>query len=108
MNSKSLGLMVAVGLVAGFLGGGLYQWLFPPQTVVIQSASTAVSDSGPNLVGEVPQALGGCADSIKEFCANVMPGGGRMIQCLEKNTAALSRACTKNIDAAKKKLRQGN
>ncbi|MBI5451258.1 MAG: hypothetical protein HY940_07865 [Gammaproteobacteria bacterium] len=34
-----------------------------------------------------------CQPDIKKFCADVKPGGGRIIQCLKKHDAELSEAC---------------
>ena len=39
-----------------------------------------------------------CTEEIRTFCADVQPGGGRIIQCLRRNEAQLSPACVKRID----------
>ncbi len=46
-----------------------------------------------------------CAADIKKFCANIEPGAGKIMACLDKNKANLSDACkgqlTKMADEAK-------
>ena len=39
-----------------------------------------------------------CTEEIRTFCANVQPGGGRIVQCLKANEAKLSPACVRRID----------
>jgi len=38
-----------------------------------------------------------CTPEIQAYCADVQPGGGRIIQCLKSNEAKLSMACTKRL-----------
>jgi hypothetical protein len=35
-----------------------------------------------------------CAEETRTFCADVQPGGGRILQCLTANEGKLSQACT--------------
>jgi len=35
-----------------------------------------------------------CRDDLKNYCADVKPGEGRLLQCMEKNDAKLSKRCT--------------
>src|ERR1700733_1299269 len=35
----------------------------------------------------------GCADDVQKFCANVEPGGGRILQCLKDHKDSLSDKC---------------
>ena len=39
-----------------------------------------------------------CTAEIKQYCADVQPGQGRIVQCLKANEAKLSPACVKRID----------
>jgi hypothetical protein len=36
-----------------------------------------------------------CADDAKKFCANVQPGGGRIVACLKEHKDSLSEGCRK-------------
>lgn len=38
-----------------------------------------------------------CEVDIKTFCSDVKPGEGRIVGCLNKNTATISPACTKAL-----------
>ena len=42
-----------------------------------------------------------CGADYKAFCADVQPGGGRIVACLEQNAAKLSASCQKEIAAHK-------
>ena len=39
-----------------------------------------------------------CTEEIRTFCADVQPGGGRILQCLKTNEAKLSPACTGRVN----------
>lgn len=34
-----------------------------------------------------------CRDDLKAYCADIKPGGGRLLQCIEKNDAKISKRC---------------
>ena len=34
-----------------------------------------------------------CRDDLKSFCSGIEPGGGRLVQCLDKNSAKVSSRC---------------
>jgi hypothetical protein len=38
-----------------------------------------------------------CTEEIRTLCADVQPGGGRILQCLKANDAKLSPACTQRV-----------
>jgi hypothetical protein len=38
-----------------------------------------------------------CTEEIRTLCADVQPGGGRILQCLSANEAKLSPACTGRV-----------
>jgi hypothetical protein len=42
----------------------------------------------------------GCADDAQKFCANVQPGGGRILDCLDKNQSSLSDKCKRAAQQA--------
>lgn len=39
-----------------------------------------------------------CTEEIRKFCAEVQPGGGRIMQCLKQHEARLSSACAQRMD----------
>jgi len=34
-----------------------------------------------------------CRDDLTKYCANIKPGGGRLLQCLDKNDAKVTKRC---------------
>ncbi len=42
-----------------------------------------------------------CRGDYNKFCKGTMPGGGRVLACLNKERAQLSEACKKVVDAQK-------
>ena len=52
----------------------------------------------------VQAAASACRDDIRRYCANVMPGGGRIIRCLAESSDQLSAACKSSMLAAKSAL----
>ena len=34
-----------------------------------------------------------CRDDLTKFCSDIKPGGGRLIQCIDKNDAKVSKRC---------------
>jgi cysteine rich repeat protein len=45
---------------------------------------------------------GACKQDYEKFCAGTMPGGGRIVACLNKQHDKLSAACKQAIDTRKK------
>jgi pyruvate carboxylase len=43
-----------------------------------------------------------CKVDYEQFCRGTIPGGGRILRCLEKQYAQLSNACKKVVDGYKK------
>jgi hypothetical protein len=43
-----------------------------------------------------------CKGDYETFCKGTVPGGGRVLACLEKQSSKLSPACKKMVDAQKK------
>ncbi len=43
-----------------------------------------------------------CKPDYDKYCSGTMPGGGRIVACLNKQHDALSDACKKVLDAQKK------
>ncbi len=44
-----------------------------------------------------------CKADYDKFCKGTMPGGGRIIACLDKHNGQLADACKKVVEDAKKK-----
>jgi hypothetical protein len=44
-----------------------------------------------------------CADDVQKFCAEVNPGGGRVLRCLRENQKELSPECRERLGSAGKK-----
>lgn len=44
-----------------------------------------------------------CKSDYEKFCSNVMPGGGRIVACLSKESAKLTDACKAALSAAQAK-----
>ena len=44
-----------------------------------------------------------CKDDYEKYCKSVVPGGGRIIACLAKESDKLTPACKKVLEAAEKK-----
>jgi hypothetical protein len=45
---------------------------------------------------------GACKPDYDKYCAGTMPGGGRIVACLNKQHDKLSAACRQAIDSRKK------
>ena len=45
-----------------------------------------------------------CAEDVKQLCAEVKPGGGRVQRCLKENTAKLSPACNEKLAADERRM----
>ena len=60
------------------------------------SASTAALAQTPTAAQRTA-----CKPDFDKYCAGIMPGGGRIIACLNKQRDQLSDACKKALDASK-------
>lgn len=38
-----------------------------------------------------------CEDDVRNLCAGIQPGGGRLLQCLQQNGSGVSAACTAKL-----------
>jgi Cysteine rich repeat len=47
-----------------------------------------------------PRPRQACAADVKQFCGDVQPGGGRLVQCMRDNAAKLSSGCRDALQAA--------
>lgn len=64
--------------------------------LILTSLSPAVCQ---NFTAEQRAA---CKGDYDKYCKGTMPGGGRVIACLNKQYAQLTEACKKVVDAQKK------
>ena len=64
--------------------------------LAIGFATTALAQS---LTAEQRAA---CKPDFDKYCTGTIPGGGRIVACLNKQHDALSDACKKVLDAQKK------
>jgi hypothetical protein len=44
-----------------------------------------------------------CEADVKQFCSNVTPGGGRILQCLEEHAKEVSSQCSQILEKRKQK-----
>jgi hypothetical protein len=64
--------------------------------VVVFAAGLSTEALAQNLTSEQRTA---CKPDYEKYCSGVMPGGGRIIACLNKQRDSLGEACKKVLDA---------
>lgn len=69
-----------------------------PLGAVVLLASALALLSLASLAAAQPGG-GPCADDMQKFCADVKPGGGAKLKCLQDHQAQLSDACKKHLEA---------
>ena len=47
-----------------------------------------------------------CKADVDKFCAQVKPGGGRIVQCLKQNEAQLSDSCKERMKMAQAEMKE--
>jgi len=55
------------------------------------------------FVNTMSYAVNECRDDLDKFCSNIKPGEGRLIQCLNKNDAKVSKRCKQALKDTKLK-----
>jgi hypothetical protein len=50
-----------------------------------------------------PDQRGACKADYDKYCAGTMPGGGRVVACLNKQHDRLTETCRKVLDAKKRR-----
>jgi hypothetical protein len=60
---------------------------------------TASADLEKSITG-MKYAANECKDDLKAFCADIKPGEGRLLQCIDKNAAKVSKRCTDALKAS--------
>jgi len=51
--------------------------------------------------------LGACRSEVQKLCADVQPGGGRIVACLRQNQANISADCKTRLEAMAAQRRAG-
>ena len=69
---------------------------------VLAGVFASTSASTP-VLAQTPTAAqrAACKPDFDKYCAGTMPGGGRILACLNKQRDQLSDACKKALDASK-------
>jgi Cysteine rich repeat len=44
-------------------------------------------------INALAYAANECRDDLTKFCSDIKPGGGRLLQCIDKNDAKVSKRC---------------
>jgi Cysteine rich repeat len=67
--------------------------------VVVMAAGFSTAVFAQTLTAEQRAA---CKGDYEKYCSGVMPGGGRIVACLNKQRDMLGEACKKVLDAQTK------
>ena len=71
---------------------------------VIMTATALICMSQTGFAQELTaEQRSACMGDYEKFCKGVMPGGGRIIACLAKESDKITPACKKVLTAAEKK-----
>ena len=62
-------------------------------STVLSVAGSAQAQVSPQMRGEAIALMQVCRGDYDRLCAGVMPGGGRVLACLQTHTSQLSAAC---------------
>ena len=62
-------------------------------STVLSVAGSAQAQVSPQMRGEVIALMQVCRSDYDRLCAGVVPGGGRVLACLQNHTNQLSTAC---------------
>ena len=68
-------------------------------TFVVFAAGLSTESFAQNLTSQQRTA---CKPDYEKYCSGVMPGGGRIVACLNKQHDSLRDACKKVLDAQMK------
>ena len=68
-----------------------------PQIVGLGAVALGLVVGGAPTPGQAADEIP-CTQEIQTYCADVQPGGGRILQCLKNNEAKLSPACTARVN----------
>lgn len=68
-----------------------------------QELSAACRTHQEDLKKKTKEASQACHDDISQFCKDVRPGGGRIINCLKEHEAELSVECKEKVNQRKRR-----
>ena len=68
------------------------------KTFVLMAAALALMSSSA-VFAQTAQERAACQGDFKKLCPGVMPGGGRVLDCLAKHKEKVSEACQKVLAA---------
>ena len=69
--------------------------------------SAVCRDKVKQVVQRLEEAKRICANDIEKFCADVTPGGGRLIKCLKPHLQELAPACREQLQSVQAKTGGG-
>jgi hypothetical protein len=69
--------------------------------------SPVCRDKVKEVLKRVEEAKQACAPDIEKFCANVKPGGGRLLHCLKPHLNELTPACREKFKTVKARAEEG-
>jgi len=72
------------------------------RVVFLTAVAVTVSLTGVSAQDFTAEQRAACKGDYDKFCKGTMPGGGRVLACLNKQREALSDGCKKVVDAQKK------
>ena len=65
--------------------------------IVLIAATLALVALSQNAVAQTAEQQAACGGDFRKLCPGVLPGGGRVLDCLAKQKDKLSPACKKVI-----------
>ena len=69
--------------------------------------SAVCRDKVNEILKRAEEAKQSCAKDIEKFCANVTPGGGRLLKCLKPHLKELTPACREKFGTVKARMEEG-
>jgi len=69
-----------------------------PQIVGLGAVALGLVVGGAPTPGQAADEIP-CTLEVQTYCADVQPGGGRILQCLKANESKLSMACTQRVQS---------
>jgi Spy/CpxP family protein refolding chaperone len=65
--------------------------------IIVIAATLALVAMSQNAVAQTAEQQAACSADFRKLCPGVMPGGGRILDCLAKQKDKLSPACKKVV-----------